>query len=343
VGRTPLSLTLPGGDYLILVQHEAGEFEDGLAPGWRTVHDGTATRSLLDNADLTFDPAACCLPGSLQEEAELRPVPRDLPRALIGDSFDGLPPYLFDGEILQNLRVRDKRITHTMKMYRLRKSAGRSRVLVSTFLPSEGNPLDQNELRGLPPGTPYDAYVDAPALDFLRDAAQLGEAAAALGVTTEHLGEAVAMLRRAGKAILHQQIEGGLRLMTLSVEDDGRIRFHDQSIRPADPFAVPAPPTKKKKKTKPLPPPPPLPIPERVVMPGLGLPRLTIDNTSSRPLALLLGDGQLCWVPAATRREFPVDPGSHEARVLGAGFQDTNPAPRGHLHFSYNARYTLTF
>jgi hypothetical protein len=343
VGRTPLSLTLPPGEYDVVVQHEAGEFEAGLAPGWRTVHDGTATRSLLDNADLTFDPAACCLPGSLEGQAELRPVPRDMRRALIGDSFDGLPPFLFDGERLQVLRVRDTRITHTMKLYRVRKSPGRSRLLVSTFLPSEGDPLDLTEQHGLPPGTPYDEFLDVPSLDYLRDGAQLPDVASALGVETSHLGEAVAMLRRAGKSILHQQIEGGLRLMTLALDDQGQIRWLDRSLHPTDLFAAPAPPPKKKKKVKPVPPPPLLAPAERVVVPGLGPPSLSIDNRSGKPIGLLLEDGQLCWVPAGQRREFAVDPGTFEARVLGPGYSDMNPAPRGQLHFSFNARYALTF
>jgi hypothetical protein len=327
------------------VQKEAGDFEKGLAPAWRTAHDSTATRSLLDDADLTFDPAACCLPGSLAGEAMLRPVPQDVSRTLIGDAFDGLAPWLFDGEALQVLRVRHTHITHSMKLYRLKKFAGRSRMLVSLFLPAEGDPLDQTSVQGLPAGTPYDDWVDAPAIEPLRDPAQLSAFAAALGVEPAQVGSALAMMRRAGKAIVHQPVEGGMRLLALSVEDDGQLRVADRTIRPTDPFAPPPPPApKKKKKPAPVPPPPPpLPAVQRMVIPGLGLPRLAIENTTKTGLGLMLDDGLMLWVPPGQRREFPVDPGTFEARVVSPLASEAAPGARGRLHFSFNARYALTF
>ncbi|MGH9867857.1 MAG: hypothetical protein ACREAA_06810 [Candidatus Polarisedimenticolia bacterium] len=341
-GRTPLSLSLEPGDYVVVVEKEAGAFEEGLIPAWRTAHDTASSRSVLDDAELSFDPAACCLPGSLGGRALLRPLPRDVGRTLIGDAFDGLPPWLFDGEVLQVLRIRQTRITQSLKMYRLRKNAGKPRMLVSLFVPAEGDPLDQ-ALAGLPAGTPYDAWVDAPGLESLRDPGQLADLSAALKVDRPHLEEAVAMLRRAGKAIMHQQVDGGLRLVSLAVEDRGLMRLSESTLIPTDPFAPPEPPPKKKKRVKPLPAPPPLPEAARVVVPGLGAPRVTLHNSSSHGLGILLDDGLFVWLAPGAQREAAVDPGTYDVRVLTAGASPEAPAPSGRLHLSYDARYTLTF
>ncbi|HKY33482.1 MAG TPA: hypothetical protein VJV23_13190 [Candidatus Polarisedimenticolia bacterium] len=342
VGRTPLSLALDPGDYTIVVQKEAGEFEAGLLPAWRTVHDTPSTRSLLDEADLTFRPDRCCLPGTLDGRVEVKSVPAGARPAAIGDQFDGLPPFLFDGEGLQILRVRRARITHAMKLYPLRKHPGQSRVLIATFLPAEGDPLDQADVIGLPSGTPFDAHLEAPGLEMLGAADRRAGLARILRVEEEHLEQAIGMLRRAGKAILHQQIEGGLRLVSLAVDDHGRLRLSDMEVKPIDLFAPPPPPPPRRKKTPPPPPPPPPSLPgmDRLVVPGLGLPRLAVHNTGKEGIGLLMDDGALYYVPAGARREFSVDPGTFQARVLTGG---PSPDPRGRLHFSYNARYTITF
>jgi len=347
-GRTPLLLPLPPGDYRVIVQKDAGGFESSLVPAWRTLHDSPGSRTLLDNADLTFQPEDCCLPGTVTGAVEIRPVSSELPRGIIGDLFEGLPPFLFDGESTQMLRVRNGRITHSMKAYLVRKNAGEPRTLVSTFIPSEGNPLDMEHVPGLPPGSPFDAWVDDAALSFLTDATGQSALAAALGVEVDHLDDAVAMLRKAGKAILHQPVEGGFRLLSISLDEAGRIRLKDQIVRPVDPFAAPAAAatTKsgkpKKKKTQAPPPVPPLPQADREVVPGLGLPRLLVDNTSSRGLGLLLSDGEFCFVAAKSRNECVVEPGTFAARVLN-GSKPAAPAPAGTLHFSYHARYTIKF
>ncbi|MFQ5878519.1 MAG: hypothetical protein ACE5JH_12705 [Acidobacteriota bacterium] len=346
MGETPLSLDLAPGSYNIAVSKEAGAFEQDLIPAWRTVHDAPETRSLLDDADLTFDPEACCLPGSLSGTVTFRQIGRDQPGTIIGDHFDGLPPYLFDGETMQVLRVREGRITQALKIYRLRKNAGQSRLLVASFIPAEGDPLDPSPVAGLPEGHPYDVYLDTPQLGFLRDPGSVAELAAVLGLDGDHLADTVAMLRHAGKAILHQQVEGGIRLIALALDDYGRLRLLDRTIRPEDPFAAP-PQTddsgkNKKKMASAAPPaPPPLPALERVVVPGLGLPRLVVDNTTAHALGLLFHDGQFYFVPAETRREFIADPGTFDVQVLAPG--SSPPGPRGRIHLSYHARYGIAF
>jgi hypothetical protein len=340
-GRTPLSLTLAPGDYTVIVQKEAGDFEAGLLPAWRTMHDGPGTRTVLDNADLTFDPASCCLPGSLSGTVDLHPVPEDQSRVIIGDEFDGLPPYLFDGETLQIMRVRGSAVTHVMKVYHVRKTAGQPRLLASTFVAAEGNPLDASVVADRGAGMPFEALVTAPELDYLGSAPGLTALASTLGFEADHLGAGVAMLRRAGKAILHQQLEGEIRLLVMAIDYGGRLRVTDRTVRPIDPFAAPPAHTGKKKKVAPPTPPPPLPGIERTVVPGLGLPRLSVDNATKHGLALLFSDGQFCFVPPSTTREFVVDPGTFDVKALSP--RASGAAPEGRIHLSYHARYAMTF
>jgi hypothetical protein len=342
-GSTPLTLSLDPGEYNIVVRKEAAAFERDLVPAWRTLQDTNDTRTMLDNAHLIFDPTACCLPTTLTGTVDVYPIPKEQSGTLIGDQFGGLPPYLFDGESFQVMEVRKARIRGVMKIYPLHKIAGRSRLLVSTFLPAEGNPLDQDAVAGLPPGEPYAGYLETSSLDFLSGAEGVSALALALGVDADQLGEAVAMLRRAGKAILHQQIAGGFRLLSLSLDDDERLRLSDRIVSPVDPFAPPPPPVKRKKKVvaPPPPPPPPLPAVERVVSPGQGLPRLVVENNSSKGLGLLLDDGLFLFVPARTSRDFPVDPGTYDVRILDG--MPPGTSPRGKLHFAYHARYSIKF
>ena len=341
-GRTPLALSLPPGEYTVVIQKKAGDFEAGLLPAWRTAHDVAGTRSVLDNADLTFDPAACCLPGSLSGTVEVHPVPVDQPRVIIGDQFDGLPPFLFDGESLQILRVRKTVITHALKLYHVRKAAGQPRLLVATFVPAEGDPLLDEAVQGTASGRPFASLLESSELDYLGSASGLSSLAAALRVEAAHLGEGVAALGRRGAAILHQQIDGAFRLLTLSLDYGPRLRVTEQIVRPVDPFAPPPPPVKgKKKKSPPLPPPPPpLPGLERSVVPGLGAPRLAIENGSKAGLALLFSDGQFCFVPPSATREFVMDPGTFDLRILSS--HSAGPAPQGRVHLSYHARYTMS-
>ena len=70
---------------------------------------------------------------------------------------------------------------------------------------------------------------------------------------------------------------------------------------------------------------------------------MTLHNSSSRGLGLLLDDGLFVWLAPGAQREAAVDPGTYDVRVLTAGASPEAPAPRGRLHLSYDARYTLTF
>ena len=340
VGETPVSLDLAPGDYNIVVQKNADALENSLLPAWRTIHDLPGTRSVLDNAMLAFDPNACCLPSSLTGKADVYPVGKDQERDIIGDRFDGLSPYLFDGETLQVLDVKKSRIRAAFKAYSVKKFPSRSRLLVATFIPSEGDPLDQSTVAGLPPGAPYRGTMAQPGLDFLTSPDGLTALAGILGVEPDQVSEAARMLERAGKTIIHQQVEGGLRLISAALDDWGGFRLIDRTVRPFDPFAPP-PPKKPRKKAPVAAPPaaPPLPVMERLVTPGSGLPRLSVDNTSSKAIAFSLSDGQFFFVPAKTSREFVVEPGSYDARLLDKE-SIANP-PRGRVHFAYHARYNV--
>ena len=337
VGRTPVSVTVPPDDYTLIVEKRAGTFEAGLLPAWRTMHDPPGVRSVLDETELTFDPLKCCLPGSVSGVVDLRPIPEEQPRAIIGDQFDGLPPYLFDGEMLQILRVRRSQITEVMKLYHVRKTAGQPRALIATFIPAEGDTLDLDTSAPANPGASFDSEIELPQLQYLLNGPGQKGLAAALGVETEHLGNAIAVLRNIGKVILHQQVAGGLRLLTLAIDYNGRLRVTDQTVLPVNPFAA-APVKKGKKKAAPVPAPiPPLPALARVVVPGLGAPRLDLVNPGPAPVALILGDGEFCYAPAGATTECVLDPGTHQVRVMNGGQQRGG----GTMHLSYHARYTM--
>ena len=81
---------------------------------------------------------------------------------------------------------------------------------------------------------------------------------------------------------------------------------------------------------------------DRTVVPGLGLPRLVIDNTTPHAVVLIFSDGELHFVPARSKLEAMVDPGTFDVSVESNAPSDT-PSPRGSLHFSYNARYAIKF
>jgi len=346
VGVTPLALQIPPGEYIVVIQKPRDAFDAALLPAWRTKHDSPDTRSVLDNADLMINASRCCLPESFTGEVDIRPVFKDRPEMLIGDMFDGLPPYLLDGETYQILRVRKASVESVMKAYPLRKSPGGSRMLVASFVPTLTEPLDPNGVAGLPAGTPYAELLHAATLDYLTDTKQLPEIASTLRVDPARLSSAVSMLGRTGKAIIAQKIDGGMRTLTLALDDYGRLRVNDQQTRPVDPFAPEPEETaasRRKKKKPAIPPPPPsLPVMSRAVVPGLGMPRLVLDNKSARGQGLIFSDGQFYYVPGKTKREFLIEPGSFHVRLIAPEGAQSGPAPEGQLHFAFQARYSLT-
>ncbi len=345
VGRTPVAVPVAPGRYNVIVRKRAGNFEQEMIPAWRTLHDGEDARLLLDNADLTFDPKACCMPGALDDTVQLTLLARDSSGVPLGDRFDGFAPYLFDGEALQILSIAEGSVQATSKLYPVDKGSHEPIIVVATFFQADANPLDTSLLGEEFAAAAFDGFLTDPALSFLSDPAQVTSLAGALRIQPQEAASAIAMLRRTGKGIVPQSAAPGRRLVILSVDSPGRIHLHDATIRPADPFAAPeeaSAPKKKKKKKAPPPPPEPPPLPElrRHVIPGLGQPRLIVNNTTRTDTALIFSDGQLYFVPANTEREFVLDPGTYVVRLAAPGHN--GPEPQGQLHFSYQARYTMT-
>ena len=152
------------------------------------------------------------------------------------------------------------------------------------------------------------------------------------------------MLRRAGKAIIRRSGDEGVRLVILQVEGYGKLRLIDTTIAPIDLFASESDtvaPAKADAPVESIPAAPELPDLQRMVIPGLGLPHLVVNNTTRQAKGLLFSDGQFFFVPGNSEREFVVDPGTFHV-VLATPGQD-GPAPASKLHFSYQARYTLNF
>ena len=344
VGRTPVAVPVAPGRYNVIVRKRAGNFEQEMIPAWRTLHDSEDARLLLDNADLTFDPKACCLPGALDDTVQLRLLARDSSGVPLGDRFDGFAPYLFDGEALQILSIEGGSVQATSKLYTVDKGSHEPIIVAATFFQADADPLDTSLLGEEFATAAFDGFLMDPALSFLEDPAQVTSLAGALRIQPQEAASAISMLRRTGKGIVPQDASPGKRLVILSVDGPGSIHLHDATIRPADPFAAPAvdKASKKKKKKTPPPPPEPPPLPEmrRHVIPGLGQPRLIVNNTTGTDTALIFSDGQLYFVPANTEREFVLDPGTYVVRLAAPGHN--GPEPQGQLHFSYQARYTMT-
>ena len=192
-------------------------------------------------------------------------------------------------------------------------------ALIAMFIPAEGDSLDLDTSAAATPGASFDSEIELPQLQYLLSGPGQKGLAAALGVETEHLGNAISVLRNIGKVILHQQVAGGRRLLTLAIDYNGRLRVTDQTVLPVNPFAA-APVKKVKKKAAPVPAPiPPLPALERIVVPGLGAPRLDLVNPGPAPVALILGDGEFCYAPAGATSECVIDPGTHQVRVMSGG------------------------
>jgi len=344
VGRTPVAMPVAPGRYNVIVRKQAGNFEQEMIPAWRTLHDGADDRLLLDNADLTFDPRACCLPGSLDDSVQVRQLETGAGVPL-GDRFGGLPPYLFDGESLQILSIAEGAVQASSKLYPVEKGPQEAVVVVATFFQADANPLDTSLLGEEFSTAAFDGFLETPALSYLADPAQVTSLAGALRIAPQEAASAISMLRRTGKGIVPHDASPGRRMVVLSVDGPGQIRVQEATLRPEDPFAAlmeASRPAKKKKKSRTPPPPEPPPLPElrRHVVPGLGQPRLIVNNTTRTDTALIFSDGQLYFVPANTEREFVLDPGTYVVRLAAPGAE--GPEPQGQLHFSYQARYTMT-
>jgi hypothetical protein len=343
-GRTPARLRLDPGAYLVLVEKRADGFDAEIVPALRTVHDGDGrTRTLIVDGDLYYDVERCCLPGSLSGDLVVSRVSEGRPGAFLGDEFGGLPPYLWDGNRYLVLGVRDGRIQRVVKIYEMRKSAGETRTLVASFVPSSA------DLLALDPRVPEGRIAEeAAALWEPPEPAELEGLARIYGIPRADLDRLGPLLAASGKAHWRgEAADGGVTFLTLSLDAHGQLRLDEVHLRRDGPYgmlstpAPPPPPKKKKgKKAEPAPvPPPPLASPVRRADPGVDLPVLEVENAAKSAAAVRLGDGTLVYVGPGEVREVTVGAGTLEVE---ARFEDRPLERRGvRAHFTYHARYRL--
>jgi len=349
VGRAPAQISLAPGAWYVLVEKRIDAFEKGIVPAMRTVLDGDgATRTLIVSGDIYYDAGACCAPKSLSGPLSISRIPQDQQNSILGDEFDGLPPYLWDGNRYLVLSIRNGRITRALKVYAVKKASGESRTLTATFLPTSSPdtlaappPLAEGET----PAEPGEAETFAreswtpPSLDEIAPIARF------YGVPAIDNAKLAARLAASGKAVIRQNgDDGSVSIVAFSLDSSSRVRAEEYHYRKDGPFGtlstpVPPPPPKHRKKAKPVTPPAPLQAVQRVQDPVNFLPFLTVSNKSKSIALVRLWDGTAIFVAGGTSKDLTVSPGSGE---IEARFGD-KPAERRvvQAHFTYHEHYTL--
>lgn len=343
-GSTPARIDLAPGSHYVIVDKPVDEFDAGIIPALRTVHDGEGpSRTLIESGLLYYDVEDCCLPRSLSGDFEITRISENQQGIILGDEFGGLPPYFWDGNRFLILVVEKARIERVYKVYLVRKAVGEGRILVASFIPPSRDPLSlQRHLAEGPKAQAAYNEWSAP------NPAALDGLAQAYGIPRAEIPRLEDALMTYGKATwAGEPGDGTLRLLTLSLDTLGRTRLEEAYFTPEGPFGMlatpkPAPPPTSKKKRKgpePPPPPPPLPSPERDYDEAVGLPVFFVENGTENAALLRLGDGTVLYVPPGATEEVTVGPGTF---TVEARFADKPSEPWiGKIHFTYHARYRL--
>ncbi|MBI3448583.1 MAG: hypothetical protein HY049_06685 [Acidobacteria bacterium] len=348
-GRAPAQISLAPGAWFLIVEKRIDAFENGILPAMRTVLDGDgATRTLIASGDISYDAAACCAPKSLSGPLSISRISQDQQSAILGDEFDGLPPYLWDGNRYLILSIRDGRIRRALKVYVVKKAAGESRTLTATFLPTSS---PDTLAAAPPPAEGETAVAPGEAEIFARESwtpptrDELAPIARFYGVPTTDNAKLAAKLAATGKAVVRRDGDDGtVSLVAFSLDSNSRVRAEEFVYRKDGPYGalstpVPPPPPKHRKKAKPVTLPAPLEAVQRVDDPTNFLPFLTVSNKSKSIALVRLWDGTAIFVAGGTSKDLTVSPGSGE---IEARFGD-NPAERRvvQAHFTYHEHYTL--
>jgi len=343
-GHAPARIKLSPGPAFVLVEKKLDSFDLALIPALRTVHDGDGrTRTLIESGDIYYDAQRCCLPRSLSGLLSIGRISEDQQGMLLGDEFDGLPPYLWDGNRFLILSIRDAKVARALKVYEIRKAAGESRTLLATFIASsaadplaprpaaEGGAEAESEARGVW-SQPEPAEVDG--------------IQRAYGIPKDDASRMAARLSAEGKAVWRQkEADGSVRIVALGLDANGRINADEYLYRTHGPYGMlstpvpPAPRKKKKAQTAPVNPVAPLAPLTRVQDADTFLPVLSISNDDDSAAVVRLWDGTSIFVASGASRDLLVNPGSGE---IEARFLDRPDEPRRvRAHFSYGARYTM--
>jgi hypothetical protein len=343
-GRTPVLADIQPGAYYVLVQKELDSFDDSLIPAFRTVHDKSRdTRTLIESGIVYYDVQDCCLPKSLHGDFEISRISADQQGMILGDEFNGLPPYLWDGNRFLVLEIEKGRVRKVLKVYRARKSTGEGRMIVASFVPASGDPLQytpghSDKYAEAAPRTVDQSWTPPDSLDV----EGIGKI---YGIPGAEVGRMMELLQTTGKATWRDKSDDGiLRVLSLTLDTYGRTRLQKATLKQSGPFQMFATyqaagrdgmdagdgSAAADRALGPL---------EKAVEPSSGLPILTVSNSTKSGALVQIGDGTVLYLRAGQSREITVAPGSS---ILEARFATApGKALRSRAHFTYNSKYRL--
>lgn len=336
-GRTPAALEAAPGAWFVLVEKTLDAFDVALIPALRTVHDGDGgTRTLIHEGTLYYDVQRCCRPRALTGATAVTRIAEDQPGVLLGDEFDGMPPYLWDGNRYLILGIEKGRIRRVIKVYIIKRAASEERTLMATFIPSSIEPLDH-------PSAMESVSTRARSLWEVPTPESFAPLARMSGVPEADVARIQARLLETGKALWKSEDDAGVRILSFGLDSMGRLRIDDIPLERTDIFGMletPRPRKPGRSAASRTVEPGPIPAFRRIRQPQSELPVVEITNNKTVAALVRFGDGTTFYVAPGGTVSSEVSPGTYavEARFDGAA---SGPL-RGRTRFSYHALYRLS-
>lgn len=334
-GRTPAEIRVDPGAWYVLVEKPLDGFDTGIVPALRTVHDGDGgSRTLIQEGTLYYDVQHCCRPRALTGTVEITRIAEDQPGTLLGDEFEGLPPYLWDGNRYLILTVERGVVRRVIKVYLIKRAAAEERTLMASFIPSSAEPLDHA-------AAPEAVSTRARTTWEVPSAEGFAALAKILGLPEADAPKLHARLLESGKALWRKEDDAGFRIVSFGLDSMGRLRVDDVPLERTDLYGMLETPRRStKRKTVAEKEPGPLPAFRKVRRPGSELPVIEISNHRSVGALVRLGDGTTFYVAPGETVTSQVSPGTYvvEGRFDGG----ENSYLQGRARFSYNALYRLS-
>lgn len=352
-GRTPVSLGTVPGTWWVLVEKRLDEFDTSIIPAVRSVHDGDGTtRTLIHSGTVYYDVQRCCQPMGLGGPVKITRIGENQPGVLLGDEFEGMPPYLWDGNRFFIMRVEDGRIRRVIKVYDVSRAAGEELTLSASFIPAMVDPLSHPASMEAV-STRARATWEVPPEEDMRGVARI------TGIPEEEVSRIRQRLLETGKALWKEETGEGLRILALALETEGRTRLHEVKLERTGLYGRLATPglrepeiagagerqdTESARSDRAAAPkaekePKPLPAIRRVRTPETEIPLLRVINEGASAALVRLDDGLIIYAEPGEAVETPVSPGTTwvEARFDAEGADLLH----GRISFSYKSTYTL--
>jgi hypothetical protein len=344
-GRTPAAVQAQPGAWWVLVEKQLNDFDAAIVPALRTVHDSEGgTRTLIHNGTFYYDVEDCCIPHGLSGPVEITRIGENRPGFMLGDEFDGMPPYLWDGNRYLVIRVEEGHIKRILKVYAVRRAAGEERTVAATFIPSTADPLRHPaSLESV--STRARATWEDPGEEELAGIARIS------GIPEGHVQAIRDRLHETGKALWKVESDGGVKILSFGLQTLGRLSLHRVELQRTGMFGMLSTPGKglpaaatKAAANGSVPPtaerePAPLPAVRRTRAPELELPIFEITNEGAHAAMASLDDGTAIYVPPGGKVETVVAPGTSWIQVRFDA--EGSRILLGRSLFSYHARYSL--